>query len=52
MTGSYLVMDGGIRDAGRIPGDDPTDPANAERMQHAAITEARNARMQPLIDQR
>ena len=52
MTGSYLVMDGGIRDAGRIPGDDPTDRANAERMQHAAITEARNARMQPLIDQR
>ena len=52
MTGSYLVMDGGIRDAGRIPGDDPTDPANAERMQHAATNEARNARMQPLIDQR
>ncbi len=52
MTGSYLVMDGGIRDAGSIPGDDPTDPANAERMQHMATTEARNARMQPLIDQR
>ena len=52
MTGSYLVMDGGIRDAGRIPGDDPTNAANAERIQHAATTEARNARMQPLIDQR
>ena len=52
MTGSYLVMDGGIRDAGSIPGDDPTDPATAERMQHMATSEARNARMQSLIDQR
>jgi len=54
MTGSYLVMDGGVRDAGRDgPAEgDPNDSIVAERMRHQAVSEQRNQRLQPLIDQR
>jgi len=53
MTGSYLVMDGGIRDA-RGGGllEDPETPMGQERARHMQATEVRNARLQPLIDQR
>ncbi len=52
MSGSYIVMDGGLRDAGPLVGTDMSDPANAERMRHVQTSEERNARLQPLIDQR
>lgn len=53
MTGSYLVMDGGIRDA-RGGGllEDPETPLGQERARHMQASEERNARLQPLIDQR
>ena len=51
MTGSYLLMDGGLRDArGNVP--DPQSPAMQERMRHMAIAQARTAKLQPLIDER
>ena len=55
MTGAYLVMDGGVRDAGGISGDVPDDlddPATQERLRHQAASEERTQRLQPLIDQR
>ena len=53
MTGSYLVMDGGIRDAGgRGFDEDPETEVGQERMRHMATSTERNARLQPLIDQR
>ncbi len=53
MTGSYLVMDGGIRDArGGGPLEDPETPLGQERARHMQASEERNARLQPLIDQR
>ena len=53
MTGSYLVMDGGIRDArGGNLLEDPETPLGQERARHMQASEERNARMQPLIDQR
>lgn len=53
MTGSYIVMDGGIRDA-RGGGllDDPESPLGQERARHMQTSEERDARLQPLIDQR
>lgn len=52
MTGSYLLMDGGIRDA-RAPGaQDPADPRVQEAMRHMAAGLARRERLQPLIDER
>ena len=53
MTGSYLVMDGGIRDA-RGSGllEDPETPLGQERARHMQTSEERTARLQPLIDQR
>jgi NAD(P)-dependent dehydrogenase (short-subunit alcohol dehydrogenase family) len=53
MTGSYLIMDGGLRDAGtaaQIP--DPSDPRAVEAMQGLLEEGQRRARLQPLIDDR
>ena len=50
MTGSYLLMDGGIRDASGIPQRDPEDPRVQEAMRHMAAGEARRQKLQPLID--
>ncbi|MGI8926980.1 MAG: SDR family NAD(P)-dependent oxidoreductase [Tepidiformaceae bacterium] len=53
MTGSYLLMDGGLRDSGRgWAQGDPEDPATQERMLHMATSEQRRQRLQPLIDER
>lgn len=52
MTGDYLLMDGGLRDAGPPPNEDPMNPAVQERMRHTAAAAERRERLQPLIDQR
>jgi NAD(P)-dependent dehydrogenase (short-subunit alcohol dehydrogenase family) len=53
MTGSYLLMDGGLRDARRRgPQLDPDDPATAERMELMAAGLERREKMQLLIDDR
>ena len=53
MTGSYLVMDGGIRDArGGGLVEDEDSPIGQERARHMQASEARTAKLQPLIDQR
>ena len=53
MTGSYLVMDGGIRDArGGALTEDPDTPLGQERARHMQASEERNARLQLFIDQR
>ncbi len=51
MTGSYLLMDGGLRDArGAAPSEQ--SPVMQERMRHVASSQQRTARLQPLIDER
>jgi NAD(P)-dependent dehydrogenase (short-subunit alcohol dehydrogenase family) len=52
MTGSYLIMDGGLRDAraGGMP--DPTDPRAVEAMELMVEEGKRRGRLQPLIDER
>jgi NAD(P)-dependent dehydrogenase (short-subunit alcohol dehydrogenase family) len=56
MTGSYVLMDGGIRDAagGRPPlqQQDTSDPRVQEMMRHFAAGEERRRKLQPLIDER
>ncbi len=52
MTGSYLLMDGGIRDARGQLVEEPDSPIGQERALHMQASQARNARLQPLIDQR
>lgn len=53
MTGSFLLMDGGLRDArGGELREDPNDPAVQERMRHLAAAAERRARLQPLLDER
>ena len=53
MTGSYLRMDGGIRDArGGALAEDPESDIGQERLRHVQTSMARTARLQPLIDQR
>lgn len=52
MTGSYLLMDGGIRDSRGPANQDPMDPRTQEAMRHAVVGEARRQRLQPLIDDR
>jgi hypothetical protein len=50
MTGSYVIMDGGIRDA---RGSFSPDPNAADEMQRAMTNAmARRAKQQPLIDER
>jgi NAD(P)-dependent dehydrogenase (short-subunit alcohol dehydrogenase family) len=52
MTGSYLLMDGGIRDA-RMQGElDPSDPRMQEMLRHQRAAQERRARLQPLLDER
>jgi glucose 1-dehydrogenase len=52
MTGSYLIMDGGLRDARALPDLDPTSPINQERARIMQASVARRQRLQPLIDER
>jgi NAD(P)-dependent dehydrogenase (short-subunit alcohol dehydrogenase family) len=52
MTGSYLLMDGGLRDARGMVNEDPANPVNQERMRHMAAGMQRRSRLQPLIDER
>lgn len=52
MTGSYLLMDGGVRDARGPLAEDPDDPIVQEQMRHMAASEERRAILQPLIDER
>ena len=55
MTGAYLLMDGGLRDAGRRRAQqqiDPDDPATRERMELMAPGQERRVKMQALLDDR
>jgi NAD(P)-dependent dehydrogenase (short-subunit alcohol dehydrogenase family) len=52
MTGSYVLMDGGLRDARGMVNEDPSTPINQERIKHFTEAAQRRARLQPLIDQR
>jgi NAD(P)-dependent dehydrogenase (short-subunit alcohol dehydrogenase family) len=53
MTGSYLLMDGGLRDArGPMPQLDQQSPVAQEMARHMQASTERTARLQPLIDQR
>ena len=52
MTGSYVVMDGGLRDARGTFSTDPADPVVQERIRHMQAGAERSARLQPLIDER
>jgi hypothetical protein len=52
MTGSYLLMDGGVRDAGPQRSQDTADPRVQEALKHMAAGQQRRARLQPLIDER
>lgn len=51
MSGSYVLMDGGIRDAGRVR-QEPSGPRFEEFQRHAATGAKRRAKLQPLIDER
>ncbi len=53
VTGSYLMVDGGLRDAGSgwLP-DDPNDPRLAEVARHLKEAGERRDELQPLIDER
>ncbi len=53
VTGSYLLVDGGLRDAasGWSP-DDPNDPRVAEFARYLQDAGTRNEKLQPLIDER
>lgn len=52
MTGSYVIMDGGIRDARRGGDEDPESAIMKERMEMAQRSMERRAKLQPLIDER
>ena len=52
MTGSYLLMDGGLRDARAVISNDPANPLVQERMRHMQAEAERRGRLQPLIDER
>lgn len=52
MTGSYLLMDGGLRDAPALSTLDQQEAIAQERMRHMASAMERRARLQPLIDER
>jgi NAD(P)-dependent dehydrogenase (short-subunit alcohol dehydrogenase family) len=54
MTGSYVIIDGGLRDSGgrsAMP-TDPKDPRAQELARHFAAGVERRARLQPLLDER
>jgi NAD(P)-dependent dehydrogenase (short-subunit alcohol dehydrogenase family) len=50
MSGAYVLMDGGLRDA--RAGWEPSEGALEEMQRHMAAGAARRARLQPLIDER
>jgi NAD(P)-dependent dehydrogenase (short-subunit alcohol dehydrogenase family) len=50
MTGSYLIMDGGMQDARPQPS--PSDPRWEEWQRHQRAAQQRRAQLQPLIDAR
>lgn len=50
MTGSYLIIDGGLRDA--RPQLDADDPRFEEFERHMMAAQQRREKLQPLIDQR
>lgn len=52
MTGSYLLIDGGLRDARMAGAPDPQDPRTVEALELAAHEGRRRQRLQPLIDDR
>ena len=53
MSGAYVLMDGGLRDARwGGAGGEPDDTVMSEMQRHMAAAEARRARLQPLIDER
>ncbi|MEE2703297.1 MAG: SDR family oxidoreductase [Myxococcota bacterium] len=52
MTGSYLIMDGGLRDARMQPDPDPSDPRVQEMQQHLQSAMERGQRLQRLLDER
>jgi NAD(P)-dependent dehydrogenase (short-subunit alcohol dehydrogenase family) len=52
MTGAYLLMDGGLRDARQAVSEDPNDPMMQERLRHMGVAVERRERLQPLIDER
>ncbi len=54
MTGSYLIMDGGFRDAPKPfgLGIDPSDPRAREALELIAEEGKRRLKLQPLIDER
>lgn len=53
MTGSYLLMDGGLRDApASRPPEGASDPRAQESMRHMAAALERRKKLQPLIDER
>ncbi|MCC7364445.1 MAG: SDR family oxidoreductase [Dehalococcoidia bacterium] len=52
MSGSYVLIDGGIRDARPPMAEDPNDPRVQEIMRHQATGMARREKLQPLIDAR
>ena len=53
MSGSYVIMDGGLRDAsGRRRTPDANDPRMQELQKHLADAAKRRGRLQPLIDDR
>jgi NAD(P)-dependent dehydrogenase (short-subunit alcohol dehydrogenase family) len=53
MTGSYVIIDGGLRDSGRsgMPAD-ANDPRAQEMGRHFADSMQRRARLQRLLDER
>ena len=52
MTGSYVIMDGGLRDAGGRRAPDAADPRMQEMQKHIQDEAKRRAKLQPLIDER
>jgi glucose 1-dehydrogenase len=53
MSGAYVLMDGGLRDARwGGAGENPDETVMTEMQRHMAAAEARRARLQPLIDER
>ncbi|MEX2247211.1 MAG: SDR family NAD(P)-dependent oxidoreductase [Dehalococcoidia bacterium] len=52
MTGSYVLMDGGLRDARAPLPDDPANPFVQEGVRHMQAAMERRKKLQPLIDER
>jgi NAD(P)-dependent dehydrogenase (short-subunit alcohol dehydrogenase family) len=52
MTGSYVLIDGGLRDARGAMDQDPKSPRMQEMQKHLKAGMERRAKLQPLIDER